>query len=127
MNYVKSYRELEVYKFSRELSKEIFALSKDFPKEERYSLTDQIRRSSRSVGSQIAESWGKRRYINHFVSKLTDADSEQMETQHWIEIAEECQYVSVETSEKLKAKCESIGKMIQAMIDKSDSFCKATK
>ncbi|MDX9929788.1 MAG: four helix bundle protein [Bacteroidales bacterium] len=127
MSYVKSYRELEVYKLARDLSGEIFILSKEFPKDEIYSLTNQIRRSSRSVGSQIAESWGKRRYVNHFVSKLTDADSEQMETQHWIEVAEECKYIPAETSVNLIMKCESIGKMIQAMIDKSDSFCKMTK
>ena len=90
MTYVKSFRDLEVYKLAREVSKEIYFLSKEFPKEEKYSLTDQIRRSSRSVGAQIAESWGKRRYELHFISKLTDADSEQLETQHWIEVSEEC-------------------------------------
>jgi len=124
MTYVKSYRELEVYKCARELSKEIFIITKDFPQEEKYSITDQIRRSSRSVGSQIAEAWGKRRYVNHFISKLADADSEQMETQHWIEIAEECGYIPVDNAQSLIVKCESIGKMLQSMIDKSDSFCK---
>jgi four helix bundle protein len=84
MEYVKSFRELEVYKLARQLSKEIFEVSKIFPKEEMYSLTDQVRRSSRSIGGQIAEAWGKRRYEKHFVSKLTDADGEQLETQHWI-------------------------------------------
>jgi len=82
MEYVKSFRDLEVYKLSREVSKEIFIITKNFPREEMYSLTDQMRRSSRSVGAQIAEAWGKRRYEMHFVSKLTDADSEQLETQH---------------------------------------------
>ena len=89
MGYVKSFRDLEVYKLAREVSKEIFIISKEFPKEERYSLTDQIRRSSRSVGAQIAEAWGKRRYEMHFISKLTDADAEQLETQHWLEVSEE--------------------------------------
>jgi four helix bundle protein len=74
MTYVKSFRDLEVYKLARELSKEIFNLSKEFPKDERYSLTDQMRRSSRSIGARIAEAWGKRRYENHFISKLTDTD-----------------------------------------------------
>jgi four helix bundle protein len=87
MEYVESFRDLEVYKFSRLLSKEIFELTKSFPKEEMYSMTDQVRRSSRSIGAQIAEAWGKRRYEKHFVSKLTDADGEQLETQHWIELA----------------------------------------
>ena len=123
MVYVASFKELEVYKLAREVSKEIFILSKEFPKEERYSLTDQIRRSSRSVGAQISEAWGKRRYENHFVSKLTDADSEQLETQHWLEVSEECGYLDSEKSQNLMHKCESIGKMIQSMIDKSSVFC----
>jgi len=87
MNHANSFRDLEVYKLARQLSYEIFTISKDFPKEELYSLTDQIRRSSRSVGAQISESWAKRRYKKHFISKLTDADGEQQETQHWIEVA----------------------------------------
>ena len=74
MDYVKSFRDLEVYKLARQLAKEIFEVSKSFPKEEMYSLTDQIRRASRSIGGQIAEAWGKRRYQRHFISKLTDAD-----------------------------------------------------
>lgn len=124
MIYVKSFRDLEVYKLARQVSKEIYILSKVFPAEERYSLTDQIRRSSRSVGAQIAEAWGKRKYENHFISKLTDADSEQLETQHWLEVSEECGYVNSEKSQLLIQKCESIGKMIYSMIDKSSSFCK---
>ena len=124
MEYVKSYRDLEVYKLSREVSKEIFALTKTFPKEELYSLSDQIRRSSRSIGAQIAEAWGKRRYEMHFISKLTDADGEQLETQHWLEVSEECHYIESTTRDKLLQKCESIGKMIQKMIDKSGTFCK---
>lgn len=123
MTYVKSFRDLEVYKLAREVSKEIFILTKSFPKEETYSLTDQIRRSSRSVGAQIAEAWGKRRYESHFISKLTDADSEQLETQHWIEIADESEYIESLTSKSLLNKCESIGKMLFSMIDKSSSFC----
>jgi four helix bundle protein len=124
MTYVKSFRDLEVYKLAREVSREIFILTKSFPKEETYSLTDQIRRSSRSVGAQIAEAWGKRRYENHFISKLTDADAEQLETQHWLEESEECKYIKTETSKLLLQKCESIGKMLQSMIDKSSTFCK---
>lgn len=123
MGYVKSFRELEVYKLAREVSKDIFILSKDFPKEERYSLTDQIRRSSRSVGAQIAEAWAKRRYEMHFISKLTDADAEQLETQHWIEVSEESHYIDSETRDLLLFKCESVGKMIYSMIDKSSIFC----
>jgi four helix bundle protein len=123
MVYVKSFRDLEVYKLAREVSKEIFILSKRFPVEEKYSLTDQVRRSSRSVGAQIAEAWGKRKYELHFISKLTDADSEQLETQHWLEVAEESSYINSEISEGLLQKCEAIGKMLQSMINKSSSFC----
>ncbi|MBI5008130.1 MAG: four helix bundle protein [Bacteroidia bacterium] len=123
MVYVKSFRDLEVYKLAREVSKEIYLITKDFPSEEKFSLTDQIRRSSRSVGAKIAEAWGKRRYENHFISKLTDADSEQLETQHWLEEADECNYITNELSKDLIQKCESIGKMIHSMIDKSSAFC----
>ena len=123
MEYVKSYRELEVYKLARGVSFEIFNLTKNFPKDEKFSLIDQVRRSSRSVGAQIAEAWGKRRYKMHFISKLTDADSEQLETQHWIEEAKTCSYISASCAEDLIRKCESIGKMLQSMIEKSSTFC----
>jgi four helix bundle protein len=93
LEFVNSFRDLLVYKKSRMLSREIFRLTKKFPKEEAYSLIDQIRRSSRSVGAQIAEAWAKRRYEKHFISKLTDADGEQHETQHWIGIALDCGYI----------------------------------
>ncbi len=124
MGYVNSYRELEVYKLSRQMSLEIFKLTLLFPKEEKYSLTDQIRRSSRSVGAQISESWAKRRYEKHFISKLTDADGEQQETQHWIETALDCNYISDEQQQYFLSKYEEIGKMIQSMINKSSLFCR---
>jgi four helix bundle protein len=123
MDYVKSFSDLEVYRLAKELSVEIFEISRNFPKEEMYSLTDQIRRSSRSVGAQVAEAWGKRKYEKHFISKLTDADSEQLETQHWIETAASCSYISSEKSKSLLAKCFSIGKMLNSMIKKAESFC----
>ncbi len=123
MVYVNSFRELEVYKLSKQVSLEIFELSKLFPKEERYALTDQIRRSSRSVGAQIAESWAKRRYEKHFISKLTDADGEQQETQHWIDTALDCKYISEDQRGYLISKYCEIGKMIQSMINKSSLFC----
>jgi four helix bundle protein len=124
MEYVKSFKELEVYKYSRLLAKEIFFNTKDFPPEEKYSLTDQVRRSSRSIGAQIAESWGKRRYENHFISKLTDSDSEQYETKHWIEVSYEDGYISTQIMNDLISKYESIGKMLNSMIEKSSLFCK---
>ena len=81
-----SYRDLKVYQTAFELQQLIFVLTKKFPREELYSLTDQIRRSSRSIGANIAESWQKRRYPAHFVSKLSDADGEHAETRHWLDI-----------------------------------------
>lgn len=123
MAYVQSFRDLEVYKLSRSLSKEIFEVPKSFPKEEMYSLTDQVRRSSRSIGAQIAEAWGKRKYEKHFISKLTDADGEQLETQHWIETALDCSYISKETANALLMQYASIGKMLNFMIAKSEFFC----
>ncbi len=123
MGFVKGYRDLEVYKLSRQLSKEIFEISKHFPKEEMYSLTDQVRRSSRSVGAQIAEAWGKRKYEKHFISKLTDADGEQLETQHWIETAVDSSYVSKDLANRLIDQYLSLGKMLNSMMNKSSTFC----
>ncbi|MGV3509078.1 MAG: four helix bundle protein [Sphingobacteriaceae bacterium] len=123
MAYVQSFRDLEVYKLSRSLFKEIFEVSKSFPKEEMYSLTDQVRRSSRSVGAQIAEAWGKRKYEKYFISKLTDADGEQLESQHWIETVLDCSYISKETGNALLMQYASVGKMLNSMISKAETFC----
>jgi four helix bundle protein len=123
MRLANSFRDLEVYKLSRQLSKEIFELTKSFPKEEKYSLTDQIRRSSRSIGAQIAEAWAKRRYEKHFISKLTDSDGEQQETQHWIEVSFDCEYIDDLTMNDLIQKCCAIGKMLNSMITKAELFC----
>lgn len=124
LKHADSFKDLEVYKQSRNLAKNIFDLTKGFPIEEKYTLTDQIRRSSRSIGAQIAESWGKRRYENHFILKLTDADAEQYETQHWIELAFENEYIENKTKDELLTQCETIGKMLNSMISKSSQFCK---
>jgi four helix bundle protein len=124
MAFVSSYRNLEVYTLSRTLASNIFLLTKKFPKEEMYSLTDQIRRSSRSVGAQIAESWAKRKYEKHFISKLTDADAEILETQHWIEIAFDLQLISEGELTKVLDDCASINRMLNSMIIKSSQFCK---
>ena len=121
--YAKSFKDLEVYQLVRQLSLEIFKTSKSFPKEEMYSLTDQIRRSSRSVGAQIAEAWAKRRYKKYFISKLTDADGEQQETQHWIETALDCGYITAIYSKDLLERYASVGRMLNSMINKADSFC----
>lgn len=93
--------ELDVYKLAQEGRRRIFELSKSFPKEEIYSLTDQIRRSSRSVCAQIAEAWGRRLYIDDFVNRLNQAESEARETQSWLETIVECEYVTPEVGKEL--------------------------
>ena len=127
MIHAKSFRDLEVYKLVRQLSCEIFETTKRFPREEMYSLTDQIRRSSRSVGAQIAEAWAKRRYKKHFVSKLTDADGEQQETQHWIETSLDSYYLSSEQGKDWLNRYASVGRMLNSMINKADQFCSQLK
>ena len=87
-------------------------------------MIDQFRRASRSIGSQIAEAWGKRRYRSYFVSKLTDSDSEQFETQHWTLTSFDCVYISETVHNEIIEECLIIGRMIQSMIDKSGKFCK---
>ncbi len=114
---------MRVYQKAREVSRLVFHLSKMFPREELYSLTDQFRRAARSVGAQIAEAWGKRRFEKHFVSKLTDADSEQMETQHWVGEALDCGYISSAEAAELNSGLEEIGRMLNSMIEKAAAFC----
>jgi len=121
--HVRSYKELIVYRKARALAKDIFELTKTFPREERFALTDQVRRSSRAIGAQIAEAWGKRRYERHFISKLTDADGEQMETQHWLGVAFDCGYLDKETERAFSLRCEEIGRMLGSMIAKAGMFC----
>jgi four helix bundle protein len=122
LNYVSNFRDLEVYRRQRTLAKDVFSLSKTFPKEEVYALTDQLRRSSRAIGAQIAETWAKRVYPKHFVSKLTDADGEQLETQHWLTEAADCEYLLPAEAEQLLSLCEEIGRMLGSMIQKAESF-----
>jgi four helix bundle protein len=119
---VASFHDLLVYQKAREFAREIFLITCSFPKEETYSLTDQVRRSSRSIGANIAEAWAKRRYEKHFVSKLTDADSEQNETQHWIGVAGECSYLNSSQVDALNGKCSEIGRMLGGMIERADTF-----
>lgn len=123
MKHARSFRDLIVYRKARHVAKNVFDLTKGFPKEEQYSLTDQARRSSRSVGAQIAEAWAKRRYERHFVSKLTDADGEQQETQHWVESAHDCGYLAKQQMDELVADLCEIGRMLESMMQKSSSFC----
>ena len=123
LSHANSYRDLIVYQKSRKLSREIFAFTRDFPKEEMFSLTDQIRRSSRSIGAQIAEVWAKRRYEKHFMSKLTDADGEQQETQHWIEVSLDCEYLTQVQADALLEKCLEVGRLLGGMMAKAELSC----
>jgi four helix bundle protein len=123
--YARSFKDLRVYQKAREVSQAVFCLSKAFPREEMYSLTDQFRRAARSIGAQLAEAWGKRRYEKHFVSKLSDADAEQMEVQHWVGEALDCGYMTPVEAGQLNSDLEEIGRMLNSMINKADSFCGA--
>ena len=106
---IESFEDLDVYQLALTLQQDIFELSKGFPQEEKYSLTDQIRRSSRSIGANITEAWAKRRYSAHFISKLTDSDGEQNETRHWLRSAQLCKYISDSKYDELIQACKEIG------------------
>ena len=116
------FNELLAFQKSFQLAMDIFELSKSFPKEEKYSLTDQIRRSSRSVSTNIAESYRKRRYTNHFISKLTDSDAENSETNVWLEFSLKCEYINIETYNDLNNKTIEIGQLINYMINNPNKF-----
>lgn len=116
------FKDLKVYQLSFKLSMEVFQVSKNFPPEEKYSLTDQVRRSSRSVPTNIAEAYRKRRYQKHFVSKLTDSDAECSETLVWIDIALQCGYINKEQHSYFNKYYEEVGKMLGSMIRSPDKF-----
>ena len=119
---IDSAKELKVYKEAYALSMQIFELSKSWPKEERYSLTDQIRRSSRSVCGNIREAWAKRRYKAHFISKITDSDGENSETDSWLDFARDCGYLNNDDHQRLTEMCSSVGKMLGSMLKNPDKF-----
>ena len=123
LQHARSFRDLIVYQKARAVAKRIFEVTRRFPREEMYSLTDQARRASRSVGAQIAEAWAKRRYEKHFISKLTDADGEQQETQHWVETAADCGCLTQEEVRALENDLAELGRMLNSMMDKAASFC----
>jgi len=122
MTTLQGYRDLKVYQLAYRLAMEIFEVSKGFPKDERYSLTDQVRRSSRSVAANIAEAFRKRQYPNMFVSKLADADAEATETQVWLDFAKDCGYLSPERYSALSAGYGDVGKMLGAMMAHPERF-----
>jgi four helix bundle protein len=124
---IQNFRDLKVYQAAFELQQEIFETTKLFPKEEMFSLTDQVRRSSRSICANIAEAWQKRRYEAHFISKLSDADAEQAETQHWLDTAMACSYIKETKHKRLLNNCKEIGCMLGGMFQKSSTFCRQFK
>jgi four helix bundle protein len=117
------YKDLIVYQKAFKLAMEVFYISKDFPKEEKYSLTDQIRRSSRSIGSNIAEAWPKRKYVKHFVSKLTDSQSEACEAIHWLDIALASEYIIAKKHNELVELTLEVQRMLESMINNPEKFC----
>ncbi|MFC1460889.1 four helix bundle protein [Verrucomicrobiota bacterium] len=119
---IKSAKDLIIYKKAYELAMRIFEISKRFLPEERYALTGQIRRSSRSVCMNLREAWAKRRYEAHFVSKLTDCDGENSETDTSLDFARDCSYISDEEHKKLTGLCEEVGKMLGSMIGNPGKF-----
>jgi four helix bundle protein len=119
---IKSAKDLIVYQKAYALAMEIFGLSKGFPADEKYSLIDQIRRSSRSVCTNLREAWAKRRYEAHFVSKLTDADGENGETETWLDFACDCLYLSKGDHAVFTEECHEVGAMLGSMINAPTSF-----
>lgn len=122
MSTFKGYRDLIVYKKAFSLAMKIFNVTKAFPQEEKYSLVDQIRRSSRSVCSCIAEAYRKRKYQNYFINKISDADGENSEVLVWLEFSSSCGYLSQEKFTELEADVEEIGRMLFSMMENSEKF-----
>jgi four helix bundle protein len=120
---VSSFKELIVYQKAHKLAMDIFEISKSFPKEEKFSLTDQIRRSSRSVSTCLAESWAKRRYPRHFVSKLTDSLGEEYETEDWLAYSRDCVYITEVVYLGLLSEYDEVRKMLISMINNPDKWC----
>jgi four helix bundle protein len=124
MSQINSFRDLIVFQKAYKLAMDIFKITKSFPKEEKYSLTDQIRRSSRSITTNIAEAWAKKIYIKHFVSKLSDSLGEEYETEVWLDYSRDCEYINLETYEKLMTIYDEVRKMLISMINNPEKFCK---
>jgi four helix bundle protein len=119
---LRSAKDLKVYQKAYTLAMEIFNTSKRWPPEEKFSLTDQIRRSSRSVCSNLREAWAKRRYEAHFISKLTDADGENSETHTWLDFVKDCHYFSETEHRYLVEECQAVGAMLGSMVKNSASY-----
>ena len=115
-------RETKVFKLSFELAMKIFEISKTFPKEESYSLIDQVRRSSRSVCASLSESFRKRQYPAHFISKVSDADMENCETQTWLEFALACKYINKIQFDEFMSQSEEVGRLLHHMINNPEKY-----
>jgi len=122
---MKGHRDLKAYQLAYKLAMDIFKITRAFPEDERYSLTSQIRRSSRSVAANLAEGYRKRQYRSMFISKMADCDAEATETQVWLDFARDCGYLSPECYRQLMAGCMELGRMLNGMIAKADSFTPA--
>ena len=119
---INSAKDLIIYQKAYALAMRVFELSKKFPVEEKYSLTNQVRRSSRSVCTNLREAWAKRRYPAHFISKLSDSDGENSETDSWLDFARDCGYFSLNDHQELTIVCGEVGKMLGAMINNPSKF-----
>ena len=117
------YRDLKVYQLAYKLAMDVFERTKLFPREEQYSLTDQIRRSSRSVAGNIAEAWKKRIYQKTFVSKIIDAAGESGETEVWLDVAKDAGYLSLKDYEQFFSGYLEVSRMLNGMVDKAEKFC----
>src|SRR2546421_9108256 len=120
--FARSFTDLVVYHKARLLTRQVFKITKRFPRDEAYSLTDQWRRAARSIGAQIAEAWAKRRYPAHFLSKLTDADGEQMESQHWTIVAYDDAYITRDEAKRIGMLALEIGAMLADMMQNPEAF-----
>jgi four helix bundle protein len=123
MSQVNSFRDLIVYQKAYKLAMEVFEISKSFPKEEKYSLTDQIRRSSRSVTSNIAEAWAKKRYIKSFVLKLTDSLGEEYETEVWLDYSKNCKYITESAHSDFMNRSDEVRKILISIINHPEKWC----
>ena len=123
MSQINSFKDLIVYQKAYKLAMDIFEISKDFPKEEKYSLIDQMRRSSRSVTSNIAEAWARKRYVKSFVNKLTDSLGEEFETEVWLDYSLDCKYIPIETHSKIVSQYDEVRRMLISIISNPDKWC----
>jgi four helix bundle protein len=123
-NGYRGYRDLKVYQMAYRIALDIHQVTKTFPKEEKYSLTDQIRRSSRSVPANLAEAWKKRRYEKAFISKLIDCAGEAGETEVWLDFSKDFGYLKDDQHQQLMERYDEVNRMLYGMIDKADKFCR---